>query len=132
MSSGNDGNVDEIGWYGNNSGRLRTDADEIWRTDQANYSKRITENGCQTHPVGQKRANGFGLYDLQGNVWEWCMDWYSEKYYENSPSTDPIGGSTGSVRVNRGGGWFSRVQFLRSAVRRGDAPAAGGDDLGFR
>jgi formylglycine-generating enzyme required for sulfatase activity len=126
------GRLDEMGWYGNNSGRIQIDADEIWRTDQGNYAKRITDNGCQTHQVGQKKPNGFGLYDMHGNVWEWCMDWYSDSYYSRSPSTDPVGPSTGSSRVRRGGSCYNLAAGLRSADRGGFAPVFRYFDLGFR
>ncbi|MEQ8791501.1 MAG: SUMF1/EgtB/PvdO family nonheme iron enzyme [Pirellulaceae bacterium] len=84
------------------------------------------------HSVGQKRANAFGLYDMHGNVWEWCQDWYGEDYYANSPGNDPRGPSEGSYRVYRGGGWSPAAWDCRSAFRSGYNPSLRISILGFR
>ena len=85
-----------------------------------------------THRVGQKRANGFGLYDMDGNVLEWCSDWHDRDYYKTSPLADPRGASGGSLRVYRGGSWLSPAQYARSAYRSGHAPVGRFFLMGFR
>jgi formylglycine-generating enzyme required for sulfatase activity/serine/threonine protein kinase len=86
----------------------------------------------KTHPVGQKRPNAWGLYDMNGNVCEWCGDGYDEKYYAVSPGADPLGPSGASDRVMRGMGWFNSPQDCRSASRGWHGPADRVHDLGFR
>jgi formylglycine-generating enzyme required for sulfatase activity len=86
----------------------------------------------QTHPAGQKRANPWGLYDMYGNVWQWCQDWFDKDYYEKSPTDEPVGPPGGAARVRRGGGWDSPPSHCRSAYREGIAPKDRSGGLGFR
>src|ERR1019366_6872059 len=113
------GDLDEIAWYANNSGRQRLDIDRILKEDPSNNGKRLGENGNGMHEVGQKRANGFGLYDVLGNVTEWVNDWYDEKYYQISPSQDPTGPTSGTLHVLRGGSWYNAPGVIRASRRNG-------------
>jgi formylglycine-generating enzyme required for sulfatase activity len=89
------------------------------------------------HPVGQKRPNAWGLYDLHGNVWQWCNDWYGDTYYTASPTENPRGPAAGKMRVLRGGAWDSTAEQCRAAYRHKEFPVYsdacfGADSYGFR
>ena len=98
-----------IAWYGSNSGN-------------------------QTHAVGSKYANGFGLHDMSGNVSEWCQDWYSDSYYASSPATNPTGPTTGTYRLLRGGYWGYNSGSCRTSWRLPLPPSYSSDSggVGFR
>jgi formylglycine-generating enzyme required for sulfatase activity len=99
--------VEEVAWYEENSGN-------------------------KTHSVGGKKPNELGLYDMSGNVWEWCLDWYDENYYGRAPDTDPVNTAEATCRVARGGGWSDSAWGVRSAIRYGLGPGDIGNSWGFR
>jgi formylglycine-generating enzyme required for sulfatase activity len=101
-------NVDAVAWYNGNSGN-------------------------KTHPVGTKAPNSLGIYDMSGNVWEWCWDWYWDwnDVYSSAAQTDPAGVASGVGRRGRGGSWDYDARYLRSAFRGGDIPSLRRGDIGF-
>jgi formylglycine-generating enzyme required for sulfatase activity len=97
--------------------------------DVAWYSGNI---GGSTHPVGEKQANELGLYDMSGNLWEWCNDWHDSAYYSVSPVSDPTGAGSGTTRVRRGGGWSYDASYCRVANRGNSSPGYSYYVVGFR
>ncbi len=96
------------------------------------YTIKANDGYVFTAPVGSFKPNAFGLYDMHGNAWQWCSDWYGAEYYARSPIDDPTGPDSGAVRVLRGGSWFVRPFFSRSATRYWHAPVGRDFFTGFR
>ncbi|HOK09264.1 MAG TPA: formylglycine-generating enzyme family protein [Candidatus Hydrogenedens sp.] len=139
--------IDKINTMGSGTFRLPTEAEweyacragsttEFYFGDDAsqldNYGWHYNNSNYQTHPVGQKLPNAWGLYDMHGNVWEWCQDWYDANYYQYSPSIDPNGPASGKYKVLRGGTCLRTSARCRSAFRSWNAPDLSMPDQGFR
>jgi formylglycine-generating enzyme required for sulfatase activity len=113
--------ADNVAWYYENAGDYRKN-DSNWTSEEALKNR--------THPVGTKQANELGIYDMSGNVWEWCSDWYGD--YSNASQTNPRGASTGFFRVLRGGSWRGSARGVRVSSRRIFIPGFRDDPGGFR
>ena len=113
--------IDEVAWYWQNSGDKYLTGD--WDGDK------IKENNCRIHPVKTKKPNELGLYDMSGNVWEWCQDRYGN--YSSNAQTNPTGPGSGSRRVSRGGSWGDNGWSCRSSRRNSGSPGNRYGDLGF-
>lgn len=120
LGTGFNTNLDAIGWY-----EFNNMSGDLFRT-AAGYPS-------GTKPIARKQANKWGLYDMSGNVWEWCQDWYDSDYYSDpTTNTNPQGPATGPGRVVRGGGWGSHARSARSAFRSSAMPGHRYNYLGFR
>jgi formylglycine-generating enzyme required for sulfatase activity len=121
--------LDVVGWFRENSGDNPLSGDwELYH---------IYDNNCRTHPVRQKKDNGIGIYDMCGNVYEWCWDWYNAAYYNECKKRgivqDPTGAKNSAEgRVLRGGGWSDPADYCRTARRCNYNPGHRGNSLGFR
>ncbi|MBI5748664.1 MAG: formylglycine-generating enzyme family protein [Nitrospinae bacterium] len=98
-------------------------SDYVW------YDK---NSGGKTHPVGQKKPNGLGLYDMSGNVWEWVEDWYEVDYYDKTPKTNPLNAKPSHAKSMRSGPWSVPLHAVRVFYRGSDIPYSICDGLGFR
>lgn len=112
----------EYAWFNTGHADLR-----IWFPEN-----RFNKKEDFPHPVGLKKPNTWGLYDMAGNVWEWVNDRYSTTYYQNSPKTDPTGPKKGITRCFRGGSWYGSATNLRSAFRGLNVPTHRSNSIGFR
>lgn len=127
--------------------RLPTEAEYEYAAGGGNKSRGFTYSGSndetevawfddnsngQSHPVGQKKANELGLFDMSGNIWEWCSDWYGMFYYKNSPADNPQGPASGDKRVVRGGTWASLDEGCLVISRGAALPSYKDKYIGFR
>jgi formylglycine-generating enzyme required for sulfatase activity len=116
--------LNEISWNWKNSGDKPLEGEWEWQ--------KIRDNNCKTHEVGQKNPNELGIYDMIGNVWEWCYDIYGKVFYSISPYINPEGALIGDFRVLRGGSWSSDLGYLRITNRGKGYPHDINDYPGFR
>ena len=126
------GSLDEIAWTAANSGRQSLDAETLFKNDKAHYEETLKKNGNGPHEVAQKRANGFGLYDMIGNVAELTADWADLSYYSHSPEQDPTGPAKGEGRILRGGHFLYPDTPNRASKRLWADPSERSPIVGFR
>ena len=120
-------NVDDVAWYWKNSGdSYLSGGDGDWSEEK------VVGNNCRTHSVATKSPNELGIYDMSGNVFEWCQDWYGYYNSASAPQVNPKGATSGSFRVTRGGGWGYNARFCRSSYRIYYGPSNSFNDLGLR
>ena len=122
----------EAQWEYAARGGKRSDGTKYAGSNMIDAVAWYTDNsGSSTHPCGTKRANALGIYDMSGNVWEWCKDWYSNSY-ASYDTNNPTGPSSGSYRVFRGGSWYGSAAYCRVANRNDSSPGYRYHNLGFR
>ncbi len=107
-------------------------AEKLYPWGEGIHQQQANYNSFGTMPVKSYAPNGFGLYDMAGNVWEWCQDWYDSDYYSVSSGRNPQGPLQGMRKVVKGGAWYSNEVALRIANRHKNDPALGSFNIGFR